>query len=298
MCTRGTAGSSGNGGRWAGDDTSEVMRNAAHVIRLIDAEAAAEFDADVRVAIRKWAMQSEGAGRLRSAVELAKSMIQVVARPGDLDRDHMLLNVENGTTELRTGQLRPHRRADLLTKLAPVTYDATAACPRWDSFLEEILPSAELRAFVRRMIGYALTGDVSEQSLFIAHGGGANGKSVFLETIKSMLGDYAQAAAKETFTPARDSDKVPNDLASMAGARLVAVVETDEDRRLDEALVKAITGGDEVRARFMRAEWFSYKPTAKPILVTNHKPNVRGDDYATWRRIKPHPLRSHHNARP
>ncbi len=274
------------GGRWKKDDTGAVMRLAAEVPRILGAEAEDTDDPKQRMALRSHANATESAARQAALVELAKHNVHVVACPEDFDCDPLLFNVANGTIDLRTGELRPHRRDDAIMKLAPIDYDPNATCPRWDRFLEEVLPAPDLRAFVQRAVGYCLTGDTSEQIVFIAHGAGENGKSVFIETIKSVLGEYAQSAAKETFTTTRDSDKVPNDLASMVGARLISVIETDQGRRLDEALVKAVTGGDEVRCRFMRAEWFTYKPTFKPWLITNHKPQIRGADHAIWRRIR------------
>ncbi len=275
-----------DGKRWASDANGYVARMAKQIPFSIAREAEAEDDDDRRKALRSWANASESVARQAAMIELAKSDIMVAAVPDDFDRDSWLFNCATGTIDLHTGEIRPHRREDLITKLAPVSFDFTATCPRWERYLKEILPSPELRTFVQRAVGYSLTGDVSEQLLFIAHGKGENGKSVFVITLSKLLGEYAQAAAKETFTSSRDNDKIPNDLASMVGARLVSIVESAEGRYLDEATVKAITGGDPVRCRFMRAEWFSYYPTYKPWLISNHKPRVRGTEHAIWRRIR------------
>ena len=140
------------------------------------------------------------------------------------------------------------------------------------------------RAFVQRMAGYAMTGDVSEQCLFFAHGGGANGKSTLLTVLQAMMGDYARQAAPELLV-SRGGDRHPTELADLFGARLVTSVEVDDGKRLAEALVKQMTGGDKMKARFMRADFFEWTPTHKLVLAANHRPEIRGTDYAMWRRI-------------
>jgi putative DNA primase/helicase len=205
--------------------------------------------------------------------------------PDELDADPMLLNTKSGTIDLRTGELREHRREDLITKLAPVEYDPGAEAPAWGAFLERVLPDEELRGFVRRAAGYSASGDTSEQCLFINHGVGANGKSTFHEAAAAALGDYAMRAPTDMLL-ARRSGAVPNDVARLKGARFVTAAETEDGRRLAESLVKDLTGQDTITARFMRAEFFDFKPTHKLHLSTNHKPEIRGTDAAIWRRIR------------
>jgi putative DNA primase/helicase len=177
-----------------------------------------------------------------------------------------------------------HRREDLITKLAPVEYDPEAAAPTWAAFLERVLPD-EVRAFFQRAAGYSLTGDTSEQVMFINHGPGANGKSTAQEAIAAALGDYALRTPTEMLL-AKRAGGIPNDIARLKGARFAAASETEEGRRLAESLVKDLTGQDTISARFMRAEWFDFRPTHKLWLSTNHKPEVRGTDEAIWRRIR------------
>jgi putative DNA primase/helicase len=219
-------------------------------------------------------------------VELAKSEPGVPVTPERLDADPWVLNVCNGTLDLRTGHLRPHARADLLTKLAPVTYDPGALCPTWEAFLSRILAGdVALIRFVQKVIGYSLTGSTQEQCLFILYGAGANGKSTLIQTISALLGDYARQTPTESLLVQR-GDGVRNDLARLQGARFVSAVEVEGGRRLAEALVKQLTGGDTITARFLYGEHFEFQPMFKLWLAVNHKPVVQGTDHAIWRRLR------------
>ena len=197
----------------------------------------------------------------------------------------MLLNVQNGTLDLRTAELRKHRREDLITKLVPTAYDRGATCPQWLRFLHKIFQrDQQLINFVHRSIGYSLTASVSEQCLFLLHGDGANGKSTLVETVLHLMGDYALMTPGDTLL-AKRNDGIPNDIARLQGRRFVAAIETGENRRLAESRIKSLTGGDTITARFMRGEFFDFQPEFKIWLATNHKPHVRGADLAIWRRI-------------
>src|SRR5215217_6182777 len=184
-----------DGQRWVKDDTGEVYRLAKDTVASIYQEAAAAPDDETRKALAKHAMRSEAGTRIKEMVDLARSDVPVM--PGELDASPDLLNTESGTIDLRTGELREHRREDLITKIAPVDYDPEAVAPAWESFLQRVLPGEELRAFVQRAAGYSATGDTSEQCMFINHGTGANGKSTFQEAIAAALGDYAMRAPTE-----------------------------------------------------------------------------------------------------
>jgi P4 family phage/plasmid primase-like protien len=271
------------GARWERDEAGRVHRLAKETVRGIYREAADAEDEDQRKALANHAKKSESETKIRAMIELAKSELPV--SPDELDADPMLLNVKNGTIDLRTGELREHRREDLITKLAPVEYDPDAAAPTWGAFLERVLPGEELREFVQRAVGYSATGDTSEQCMYIHHGPGANGKSTFQETVSSALGDYAIRTPTETLLVKR-AGGIPNDVARLKGARFVTASETEEGRRLAESLVKDLTGQDTISARFMWAEWFDFKPTHALHLSTNHKPEIRGTDAAIWRRIR------------
>ena len=271
------------GARWERDDAGKVHRLAKEAVRGIYREASDAEHEDRRKALAKHAAASESETRIRAMLELAKSEVPVM--PEELDAETMLLNVLNGTLDLRTGELRDHRRDDLITKLAPVQYDPGAAAPSWQAFLERVLPGEDLRGFVQRAAGYSATGVTGEQCMFIHHGAGANGKTTFQETLAAALGDYAMRTPTETLLVKR-SGGVPNDVARLKGARFVTASETEEGRRLAESLIKDLTGQDTISARFMRAEWFDFKPTHALHLSTNHKPEIRGTDAAIWRRIR------------
>jgi putative DNA primase/helicase len=273
-----------DGRRWRPDDTGEPTRRMKETLRALAADAL-ELDDDQRPRLLKHAIGSERETRIRGALQLAQSEPGVPVLPEQLDADPWLLCCDNGTVDLSTGELHPHRREDLLTKLAPVAYDPTAEAPRWRAFLDQVLEGDEATIeFVRRAVGYSLTGDTSEQVLFLLVGAGANGKSTLIETVRALVGDYGQQAPAETFLEQRES--IPNHIARLKGARFVATVETPEGRRLNETMVKRLVGGDSQAARFMRGEWFDFRPTFKAWLATNHLPVIRGTDEAIWRRIR------------
>jgi putative DNA primase/helicase len=283
------------GRAWEEDRTAQLERWAKDTVKTMYALAAACPDEAERTALVKHALRTEDARRLRAMISLARSEPGIPVLPSDLDRDIWLLNCRNGTLDLRTGKLREHRREDLLTKLCPVEYHPEATCPIWERVLGEIFPatgdaaeasgSVEMIGFMQRSVGYCLTGDVSEQKLWIPWGTGANGKSLVINTILTMLGDdYATKASRDLFLSRKD-DKHPTAMAQLFGKRLVACIESAEGSRLDEAMVKELTGGDPITARRMREDYWTFAPTHKAFLVTNHRPRVRGTDHAIWRRL-------------
>jgi putative DNA primase/helicase len=270
---------------WRIDDTGDVHRRAQETVVSIYQEAA-DAPEHKRAAIARWAIASQSHGKIQAMMSSAESHIKVRATPADFDNQEWLLSCTNGTVDLQSGELRPHSQADLLTKTIPVAYNAAAECPRWLAFLDRIFDkNAALIGYVQRMIGYMLSGSTGEQCMFIAHGTGANGKSVMIDIIRAMLGDYAKNADPSTFLVSQ-SDRIRSDLARLAGVRFVATVELDEGRRLSEALVKQVTGGDLITARFLNKNDFEFQPRFKLLMATNHKPVIRGTDYAIWRRIK------------
>lgn len=201
------------------------------------------------------------------------------------DADLHLLGTPDGVVDLRTGTLRPARREDFLTKLAAVAPARSSDAPLWRRFLDEATQGdALLQRFMQQVAGYALTGDISEHALFFIYGPGGNGKSVFLNTLTNILGDYAATAAMDTFT-ASQGDRHPTDLAMLRGARLVSVSETEEGRPWAESRIKQLTGGDKISARFMRQDFFTYTPQFKLLIVGNHKPVLRNVDEAARRRF-------------
>jgi putative DNA primase/helicase len=284
------------GNRWAEDDVGEAVRRVKMTQTGLRRWAARQIDAlgdagdEQRKAdllrVLKHCLSWEDAKRLAACLETARSEPGIPVVPADLDRDPFLLNVLNGTLDLRTGQLRPHRREDLLTKLAPVNYHPDAKCPLWERSLARWMDgNGDLAGYLQRVVGYGLTGDVSEQCLWFFHGTGANGKSTFLLVLLALLGDYAMQAVGDLLM-AKLHETHPTERADLVGRRVVATIETEEGKRLAEALLKQMTGGDKVRARKMRQDFFEFQPTHKIILAANHKPTVRGTDQAVWRRIK------------
>jgi len=275
-----------DGTRWREDQTGEVVARAKATVRAMYAEAANEDDDRRRKDRARHALKSEAAQKIRAMTELLKTEPGIPVLPEELDQDPWLLNCQNGTLDLRTGELRSHDRRDLITKLAPVVYDPNATCPEWFRFLDRIMAGrADLVTFLQRAVGYALTGLTDERVLFILHGSGANGKSTFLETIALLLGDYAARTTADTVL-ARDRDAIPNDIARLRGARFVYASEAEEGRRLAEARIKDLTGGDTITARFLHQEWFEFRPEFKLWLGTNQKPVIRGTDPAIWDRIR------------
>jgi putative DNA primase/helicase len=210
---------------------------------------------------------------------------ELVVSQAQLDADLLAIAIENGTLDLKAMTVRPSRREDYITRLAPVRFDPDAPCPEWEKFLEEILPDPELRAFVQRAVGYSMTGITSEHALFLLYGMGANGKSTFLEVLRFILGDYSSTADFNTFL-SRKGQSIRNDIARLRGVRFVTAIESEKGKRLDEGIVKVLTGGDTVAARFLFKEHFEFQPRFKLWLSTNHRPRVVGTDLAIWRRIR------------
>jgi putative DNA primase/helicase len=201
------------------------------------------------------------------------------------DADPMDINCRNGVYHGETKGFTGHSPDQLLTMRADVVYDPEATCPRWDAFLERVQPDPEMRAYLYRIWGYSLTGDTSEQSLHLNYGSGANGKSVALDTVSRIAGDYGQVVPIETLLTSRNKQgRIPNDVARMKGRRFLKCSETSEGRRLDEALIKSMTGGESLVARFMRSEFFEFRPTGKIHLTSNSLVHISDDD-ATWRRV-------------
>ncbi len=270
------------GTHWERDETSEVSRRAQQTIKRMVGEANAKND----FALLKHAHRSSFESRLNSMIKLASVQEGVAAAPDDLDSKPMLLNVRNGTLDLRDCTLRSHERKDLLTHCLPTPFEPTAVCPTWLSFLKTAFQGDEnLISFVQHAVGYSLTGSTEEQVLFFIVGTGANAKSTFLEVVRAMLGDLAQQATFDTFLAKRTSG-IPNDIARLRGTRFVTASEADSDRPLAEATIKHLTGGDRVTARYLYKEFFEFTPTHKIWLAANHRPAVRDGGDALWRRIR------------
>ena len=277
------------GARWETDDTGVVHRRAHRVVRKMTAEGE-RLAGPARDALLKHAWKSESHPRLQAMVEIARTLPEMPVTAEMLDRDPWLLNVRNGILDLRTGFPQSHAPKMLLTKLAPVTYDPEARCPRWEQFLREIFQEdAEVIAYVQRLVGYLLTGDTSEQAVVFLVGKGANGKSVFLETLRALCGDYARSTPFSTFLEKRG--EATNDLAALLGARLVTASEVGGGQAFNTALLKQISGGDAVTCRFLHREFFTYTPAFKVLFAMNEVPRLDATSYALRRRIQLLPFR-------
>lgn len=275
-----------SGTRWARDFTGETQRRAKHTADAIFTEALCEPDEKARRERLRFATRSQDRPRIEAMVALAATEPGIPIEPKDLDADPWILNVRNGTLDLRTGELRAHRREDLISKLAPVHYDPDASHPMWDRFIEEATDGdQDLAGFLARAVGYSLTGSTAEEVLFFIHGRAATGKSTFIAAIEKTLGSYSMHADFETFLARQGVGGARPDIARLAGARFVNSVEVDDGAKLAEGLVKTLTGGDVITARFLFADEFEYLPQFKLWLAANHAPRVGHGDDAIWRRI-------------
>lgn len=275
-----------SGQRWKPDTDGGITRLVIETIRERMRLAIAMTDTEKRKEALKWGMMSEGKFRLEAAVHLATSLHPITDDGRNWDKDPMLLGCPNGVLDLRTGELREGLPDDRITQQAGVDYVPEAQAPRWEQFLAEIFDGdTDLINFIRRAVGYSLTGDLREQCIFFCWGGGANGKSTFLDILRQILGDYAANTPFSTFDLSRQSS-IPNDLAALYRSRMVTASETNESRRLNEGRVKAMTGDSAMTARFMHQEFFTFTPMFKIWLAMNHKSGISGTDDGIWRRIR------------
>lgn len=277
-----------DGMSWHPDETGEADRLALLTARARLRASADIKDPDECEAEAGWAIGSESAKRRRDLLTSASTIKEIATRPADYDQDPWAFNVANGTLDLRTADLRPHDPQEMHSKIAPVTFDSKAVCPRFDRFLLEIFDGNEaLAEFLGRAVGYSLTGYTGEDAFFILFGPTSwNGKSTLLGILHKLLGDYARVVDFVTFTHSKHPQTGPrNDLARLAGARFVSASEPDAGIRFSEGLLKQLTGGDSVLARFLHKEHFEYVPELKPWISCNHKPRVQDASAAFWRRV-------------
>jgi putative DNA primase/helicase len=268
-----------DGHRWRTEDTLA----ATDLIRSVCRHAAVHADNP------KIAAKLASSGTVGGVERLARADRRHAATTAEWDADPWLLNTPGGIVDLKTGRQRPHDRADRMTRITTATPGGLTAadCPIWRQFLDEVTGGdAELQAYLQRMAGYTLTGSTQEHALFFLYGTGANGKSVFVNTRATILGDYAANAPMDTFMETRN-DRHPTDMAGLRGARFVAAIETEQGRRWAESKIKNLTGGDKISARFMRQDFFEFFPQFKLVVAGNHKPAIRNIDEAMKRRLDP-----------
>jgi putative DNA primase/helicase len=276
-----------NGQQWRIDRTGEIERRANVTIRAIYGEAEGTENQVVRASLIKHAQRSETRAELEAMIGLARSLEGVPVEPEELDSDPWVLNCENGTLDLKKGKRRPHRRGDLITKLAPVEYDPKATCPVFMEFLNRIMDGdSTLMGYLQKIAGYGLSGIVSEKALFVLHGGGDNGKTTFLEALRAILGDYAGVVEIDMLMQNGQDSARERAVAELVGKRFVTSSETEEGQRMHEAKIKHLTGMGRLVGRHIYGSPFEFDPLFKLFIDANHKPVIRGTDNAIWNRIR------------
>jgi putative DNA primase/helicase len=266
-----------DGHRWRTEETLAASDLIRHVCRHAAMHAATRSDSP------RLATKLAAASTVSGVERLTRADRRHAATTSEWDIDPWLLNTPGGVIDLRTGRQRPHERADRMTRVTTATVGGQA--PAWRQFLEVATGGdQDLQAYLQRTAGYCLTGLTQEHALFFLYGTGANGKSVFVNTLATILGDYATSAPMDTFMEARN-DRHPTDLAGLRGARFVSAIETEQGRRWAESKVKNLTGGDKISARFMHQDFFEYPPQFKLVIAGNHKPALRNVDEAMKRRL-------------
>lgn len=275
-----------DGQRWSTEDQSRLFRLAKRTVRDIYKEAAGYSDPDQRKAVAKWALRSEFFRPIKSMLALAQHELGVQVAATDLDADPWLFNCDNGTIDLRTGKLRKHAQRDMLTKMSPVCFDREAECPVFMRFIRETTQTDQsLQLHLQRLLGIALTGDISEQIMPVWYGEGSNGKSTLVDVVLLILGDYGTTAPPELLV-AKKWSQHPTEIADLAGKRFVAASETERGQTLRVQFVKQTTGDAKLKGRFMRQDFFEFDRTHKTVLITNNKPAVPEDTHAIWRRLQ------------
>lgn len=271
-----------DGTRWLRDDRYQIVSLAKDTVKQMFDQSTANSDKE----LYRHAERSESESRLKSMINLTKSIKDVPILSHQFDENQYVINCLNGTLDLQTGKMMPHLKENHITKRIDIAYNPKAQCPTWGTFLKSIfLENQETIHFVHKALGYSLSGSIQEQCIFILYGVGSNGKSTFLETIAKVMGDYAMSTLSATIME-KNNTTIPNDIARLKGARFVNAIETEENKRLAESVIKSLTGGDKIVARFLNREFFEFHATFKIFLATNHKPRISGTDNGIWRRIK------------
>lgn len=275
-----------NDRQWLPDDTGTVEQYAKRTVRDLYREVANIDDDQQRQAAARWALKSEEHKVIKHMIDLARSEPPIPILPDELDRDPWLLNCPNGTVNLRTGKLRSHRQEDLISKCTAVPCDLQADCPLWRETLATIFDrDDELIAYVQRALGYSLSGDIGEHAMFLCFGTGRNGKNTVLDTVRTLLSDYATVVNPRLLLSAGLNDH-PAMVADLLGRRFVPTSEIEEGERLAESLVKRLTGDKTVKARFMRGNPFEFPLLCKLWMLANCKPEIHGQDEGIWSRIR------------
>ncbi|CCH77734.1 Bacteriophage protein [Nostocoides japonicum T1-X7] len=269
-----------DGKRWAEDDQGHARRAVLDILQRALAESVGDKQMRADVA------RCESEAGVCGVLGIASALVEFAVTVRDLDVDPWLLNAANGTLDLRTRQVRPHDPRDRLSRVATGAYDPDASDTAWASFLGDVLPDEAERAYLQRVIGQAVHGTVREHVFPVLIGEGANGKSTAYGAICHALGDYATIINPDLLMVRERGGIGGPELMTLLGARLVIGSETEDGRKLDEATMKRLTGGDELTARRLYREPITWKPSHQLVYVTNALPQVKGNDAAVWRRIR------------
>lgn len=276
-----------DGRRWETDEIGLVKRmadallDAMHKDKLNHRELAADRK------YNKYMAASRSSKGKEAMLKEARHLEGIPILPAELDRPGNVFNAANCMVSLRTGSVRKHDRAAMLSKLGGTAYEAGAKAPHWMNFLGDITcGDKELALYLQRMAGYCLTGSTREQCCFFLYGGGSNGKSTFVDTLALIMGDYAATCQPETVMMRDKNPSARADIARLRGCRMVSTFEPNEGSRLDEGIVKQLTGGDRIVARFLYGKEFEFSPEFKILMATNHKPVIKGTDNGIWRRVR------------
>jgi putative DNA primase/helicase len=254
-------------------------------VQAIYAETANAADEDQRKAIAIWAMRSEGKSFIQNMIALATSEPEIPVLSNSLDADPWALNVLNGTIDLRSGELRPHRRDDLITKLAPVEYDSDARSELFDRFLERAIPDPSARRFAQKAAGYSLLGKTGSDKIFVVHGPTRTGKGTFQDALAAAFGDYAVTSGLGDFEQRSRARGPQPEIVRLRGARLVSVYETSQRLKLSASLLKSVAGSDPITVRDLYSKPIEFLPQFSLWIATNHRPKIPDDDDALWERI-------------
>lgn len=280
-------------GRWKLDETERIMQVTLDVTRRILMESARGATEQHRKDLARWAFECENKTHQRGMIDLTRTFPVVQVNLNSLDSDDYLINMNNGTFNLKTYELQQHKKDDYISKSVGYDYDVTTKCPKWLVFLDRLFRSRadkdQIIAFIQRAAGYTLTGVTSEEILLMCWGSGQNGKSVMLEVLRGVLGEYAVVTEGSTFIQSRyaDASRPRNDIARLSGARMVCASENASETHLDEVIIKKLTScEDRISARFLNKEYFEFKPKFKIWWAFNHQPQITDQTFSIWRRIK------------
>lgn len=277
-----------NGSRWVEDDLGGIDIKCKATISAMRLEATSSPTQAMADQTYRWALNSQAVNHVTALKTLAKSEPIIMSSPDNWDKNPMLLNMKNGSYHLDLREFKPHSKDDYCSKICPVEYKPDADCPNWVRFINRIMDNdAKKISYLQRVLGYSLTGMTNEQKIFFFIGTGANGKSTLLDVMQNLMGSYSKVGAPELLTTTKAGEsKHPAAIADIAGARLVVCSETEKGTFLSEGLVKALTGEQRIKARYMGKNWFQFTATHKIIMAANHRPVVRGSDNGIWRRIE------------